>query len=216
VARLCARLGVPHIINNAYGVQCRALCAAITAAARRGRVDAVVQSSDKNFMVPVGGALVCGPARAYAPPAAGGGGGGGRAAGGQQRRRPEQQQQEPQEGVEGEGGSDRKGRAAGSPGQGGGAAEPGGSGGAAEPGGSGGGSGGRAGDWLVAAMAKAYPGGGPAVLTVLHWGGVHGRGRGRTGGGGGGGEGHCPCVLCALCSSRSHTCSPVNRSYCRL
>lgn len=26
-----------------------------------GRVDAVVQSTDKNFMVPVGGAVVCGP-----------------------------------------------------------------------------------------------------------------------------------------------------------
>lgn len=26
-----------------------------------GRVDAVVQSTDKNFMVPVGGAIVCGP-----------------------------------------------------------------------------------------------------------------------------------------------------------
>lgn len=26
-----------------------------------GRVDAIVQSTDKNFMVPVGGAVVCGP-----------------------------------------------------------------------------------------------------------------------------------------------------------
>ena len=26
-----------------------------------GRVDAVVQSTDKNFLVPVGGAVVCGP-----------------------------------------------------------------------------------------------------------------------------------------------------------
>ena len=30
----------------------------MTAAWRRGRVDAVVQSTDKNFMVPVGGAVV--------------------------------------------------------------------------------------------------------------------------------------------------------------
>ena len=28
---------------------------------RRGRVDCFVQSTDKNFMVPVGGAIVCGP-----------------------------------------------------------------------------------------------------------------------------------------------------------
>jgi O-phospho-L-seryl-tRNASec:L-selenocysteinyl-tRNA synthase len=61
VAKLCARLGVPHVINNAYGVQARGLCAMVSAAARRGRVDAVVQSTDKNFMVPVGGALVASP-----------------------------------------------------------------------------------------------------------------------------------------------------------
>ena len=30
----------------------------ITSAWRKGRVDAVVQSTDKNFMVPVGGAIV--------------------------------------------------------------------------------------------------------------------------------------------------------------
>ncbi len=30
----------------------------MTAAWRKGRVDAVVQSTDKNFMVPVGGAVI--------------------------------------------------------------------------------------------------------------------------------------------------------------
>eukprot|EP00887_Chlorella_sp_A99_P001435 scaffold8.g1435.t1 len=58
VAKLCAGAGVPHVINNAYGVQAAALCAAVSAAWRRGRVDAVVQSTDKNFMVPVGGAII--------------------------------------------------------------------------------------------------------------------------------------------------------------
>ncbi|KAG2486490.1 hypothetical protein HYH03_014793 [Edaphochlamys debaryana] len=61
VARLCAAAGVPHVVNNAYGVQSAATCAALTAACRRGRVDAIVQSTDKNFMVPVGGALVAAP-----------------------------------------------------------------------------------------------------------------------------------------------------------
>ena len=61
IAQVCARLDVPHIINNAYGVQSAALCAAITAAHRRGRVDALVQSTDKNFMVPVAGAIVAAP-----------------------------------------------------------------------------------------------------------------------------------------------------------
>lgn len=61
VAKLCDRVGVPHVVNNAYGVQSAALCAQVTAAWRKGRVDAVVQSMDKNFMVPVGGAVVAAP-----------------------------------------------------------------------------------------------------------------------------------------------------------
>ncbi len=36
----------------------------LSAACRRGRVDAIVQSTDKNFMVPVGGAVVAAPAEA--------------------------------------------------------------------------------------------------------------------------------------------------------
>jgi O-phospho-L-seryl-tRNASec:L-selenocysteinyl-tRNA synthase len=58
IAKVAEATGVGHIINNAYGVQSAAICAAVTAAWRRGRVDAVVQSTDKNFMVPVGGAVV--------------------------------------------------------------------------------------------------------------------------------------------------------------
>jgi len=58
VAKMCRDLDVGHVINNAYGVQARQLCAEVTRAWRRGRVDAVVQSTDKNFMVPVGGAVV--------------------------------------------------------------------------------------------------------------------------------------------------------------
>ena len=59
LAVMCERLGLPHLVNNAYGVQSRSVMQAIEQAARRGRVDAVVQSMDKNFLVPVGGALVC-------------------------------------------------------------------------------------------------------------------------------------------------------------
>jgi O-phospho-L-seryl-tRNASec:L-selenocysteinyl-tRNA synthase len=60
-ARLAARLDVPHLVNNAYGVAAAATAAALTAAWRRGRVDGVVQSCDKNFMVPVGGAVLTAP-----------------------------------------------------------------------------------------------------------------------------------------------------------
>ncbi|GIL49520.1 hypothetical protein Vafri_5850 [Volvox africanus] len=66
VARLCATADVPHVVNNAYGIQSRQTCRAVASAwsrgGRGGRVDAVVQSTDKNFMVPVGGALVAAPA----------------------------------------------------------------------------------------------------------------------------------------------------------
>ncbi|PNW76101.1 hypothetical protein CHLRE_12g547750v5 [Chlamydomonas reinhardtii] len=62
VARLCAGAGVPHVVNNAYGVQARDTCRLLTSAWNKGRVDAVVQSTDKNFMVPVGGSLVAAPA----------------------------------------------------------------------------------------------------------------------------------------------------------
>lgn len=55
---MCAKLDVGHVINNAYGVQAAPLCKAVSQAWRRGRVDAVVQSTDKNFLVPVGGAVV--------------------------------------------------------------------------------------------------------------------------------------------------------------
>ncbi|QDZ20896.1 O-phosphoseryl-tRNA(Sec) selenium transferase [Chloropicon primus] len=60
VAKLCKRQGVAHIINNAYGVQSSEICKEITSSWRKGRVDAVVQSTDKNFMVPVGGAVIVG------------------------------------------------------------------------------------------------------------------------------------------------------------
>lgn len=61
VAKVCAAHDVPHVINNAYGVQSRWLCGQVSAACRAGRVDAIVQSTDKNFMVPVGGTVVAAP-----------------------------------------------------------------------------------------------------------------------------------------------------------
>lgn len=43
------------------GVVCLTIPPGNTRAMAVGRVDAVVQSTDKNFLVPVGGAVVCGP-----------------------------------------------------------------------------------------------------------------------------------------------------------
>ena len=63
LGRLCADASVPHVANNAYGVQCTACMKAIAAASRHGRLDAFIQSTDKNFLVPVGGAIIasCSP-----------------------------------------------------------------------------------------------------------------------------------------------------------
>ncbi|KAM8939528.1 O-phosphoseryl-tRNA(Sec) selenium transferase [Pelodytes ibericus] len=57
---ICAEHDIPHIVNNAYGIQSSKCVHLVQQAARLGRIDACVQSLDKNFMVPVGGALIAG------------------------------------------------------------------------------------------------------------------------------------------------------------
>jgi O-phospho-L-seryl-tRNASec:L-selenocysteinyl-tRNA synthase len=59
VAKLCAQHCVAHVINNAYGLQCKKTCKLINRACVIGRVDAVVCSTDKNFLVPVGTTCEC-------------------------------------------------------------------------------------------------------------------------------------------------------------
>lgn len=62
ISKLCAEFNIGHIINNAYGFQSkRALNLINTAVHQGGTVDAIVGSLDKNFGVPVGGAVVTGP-----------------------------------------------------------------------------------------------------------------------------------------------------------
>ena len=63
VASLCKRLALPLVINNAYGLQCSKITHNLSEAIRTGRVDAIVQSTDKNFLVPVGGAVVASPTK---------------------------------------------------------------------------------------------------------------------------------------------------------
>eukprot|EP00736_Rhodelphis_marinus_P011757 Rmarinus@m.21036 len=58
VARLCRQKCVPHIVNNAYGLQSRRCANLLSEASATGRVDVFVQSTDKNFMVPVGGSII--------------------------------------------------------------------------------------------------------------------------------------------------------------
>jgi O-phospho-L-seryl-tRNASec:L-selenocysteinyl-tRNA synthase len=61
IARIAEERRVPHIINNAYGVQSREIMKLVRVAIDAGRVDAIVQSTDKNFLTPVGGAIVASP-----------------------------------------------------------------------------------------------------------------------------------------------------------
>ncbi|XP_028330695.1 O-phosphoseryl-tRNA(Sec) selenium transferase [Gouania willdenowi] len=60
LSTMCAKNNIPHIVNNAYGVQSSKCMHLIQQGARVGRIDAFVQSLDKNFMVPVGGAIIAG------------------------------------------------------------------------------------------------------------------------------------------------------------
>jgi O-phospho-L-seryl-tRNASec:L-selenocysteinyl-tRNA synthase len=54
VAKLCSKKNVHHVINNAYGLQCAKTSKLINRACVVGRVDAIICSTDKNFLVPVG------------------------------------------------------------------------------------------------------------------------------------------------------------------
>lgn len=61
IAKIAKGKNVPHIINNAFGVQSREIMKLVRGAIDAGRVDAIVQSTDKNFLTPVGGAIVASP-----------------------------------------------------------------------------------------------------------------------------------------------------------
>ena len=59
LSQLCHTYAIPHLINNAYGLQSTKILHEIEQAKRsNGRIDYIVQSTDKNFLVPVGGAIV--------------------------------------------------------------------------------------------------------------------------------------------------------------
>uniref|UniRef100_A0A8C8BY63 O-phosphoseryl-tRNA(Sec) selenium transferase n=1 Tax=Oncorhynchus tshawytscha TaxID=74940 RepID=A0A8C8BY63_ONCTS len=58
LATMCAKYDILHVVNNAYGVQSSKCMHFLQQGACVGRIDAFVQSLDKNFMVPVGGATI--------------------------------------------------------------------------------------------------------------------------------------------------------------
>jgi O-phospho-L-seryl-tRNASec:L-selenocysteinyl-tRNA synthase len=65
IAKIARKYQVPHIINNAYGVQSRNIMKKIHGAIDAGRVDAFIQSTDKNFLAPIGGAIVGSPDKEF-------------------------------------------------------------------------------------------------------------------------------------------------------
>ena len=53
-------------MNNAYGLQSDRVIGLIKSAIDAGRVDAIVSSTDKNFLCPIGGSVVYGPSQSMA------------------------------------------------------------------------------------------------------------------------------------------------------
>lgn len=51
IAVLCKKYEIFHLINNAYGLQSSKITHVINQSHRKGRVDIVIQSTDKNLMV---------------------------------------------------------------------------------------------------------------------------------------------------------------------
>lgn len=61
ISKIAETNNLVHIIINAYGVQSPEWMKIIRSAIDAGRVDAIIQSTDKNFLTPVGGALIASP-----------------------------------------------------------------------------------------------------------------------------------------------------------
>ena len=66
IGAICKEYNVHHVVNNAYGVQSSRSVHLLNEAVRTGgRLDYFVQSLDKNFMVPVGGSIICSPHKGF-------------------------------------------------------------------------------------------------------------------------------------------------------
>ncbi|MEJ2277961.1 MAG: O-phosphoseryl-tRNA(Sec) selenium transferase [Candidatus Lokiarchaeota archaeon] len=61
ISKLAKEKELVHIIINAYGVQSPKWMKLIRSAIDAGRVDAIIQSTDKNFLTPIGGAVIASP-----------------------------------------------------------------------------------------------------------------------------------------------------------
>jgi O-phospho-L-seryl-tRNASec:L-selenocysteinyl-tRNA synthase len=65
IAKIAKEKGIPHVINNAYGVQSPRIMKMIRSAIFKGRIDAIIQSTDKNFLCPIGGSIIASPDESF-------------------------------------------------------------------------------------------------------------------------------------------------------
>lgn len=61
ISKFAKEKDISHIIINAYGVQSPDWMRFIRSAIDAGRVDVIIQSTDKNFLTPVGGSVIASP-----------------------------------------------------------------------------------------------------------------------------------------------------------
>ncbi|MFX0003366.1 MAG: O-phosphoseryl-tRNA(Sec) selenium transferase [Candidatus Hermodarchaeota archaeon] len=61
ISKFAQKNNLIHIVINAYGVQSPEWMKIIRSGIDAGRVDAIIQSTDKNFLTPVGGAVLASP-----------------------------------------------------------------------------------------------------------------------------------------------------------
>ena len=63
ISKFAQENNLVHIVINAYGVQSPEWMKLIRSGIDAGRVDAIIQSTDKNFLTPVGGAVIASPSK---------------------------------------------------------------------------------------------------------------------------------------------------------
>ena len=58
ISKICKEKKLFHVINNAYGIYCTKIIDMINKADKVGEITLLISSTDKNFMVPVGGSFI--------------------------------------------------------------------------------------------------------------------------------------------------------------
>jgi len=61
ISKFAQEKNLLHIVINAYGVQSQEWMKLIRSAIDAGRIDVIIQSTDKNFLTPVGGSVIASP-----------------------------------------------------------------------------------------------------------------------------------------------------------